>query len=94
MITPGEIDREIATLESQTPTYQIIGTLAALYTVRDHIRDSSPVRVETTTPFLTACNGEPACEVLAVMDELMSTLEVIMPRLYAGVMRRLSKPVQ
>lgn len=100
MIIIDEINGEIAKLEAQTQTYQTIERLAALYTVRDHNTiptmeitrtETSPVEVEATSPFLSLCAGEPVCDVLAVMDELMSTIQVMMPRLYDGVMRRLQK---
>ena len=98
MVIIDEINGEIARLESQTQTYQTIEKLAALYIVRDHNTipidkptpaETGPVRVEATSPFLSLCAGEPVCDVLALMDELMTTLQAIMPKLYDGVMRRL-----
>lgn len=98
MIILDEINGEIAKLEAQTQTYQTIERLAALYTVRDHntiptgqitTAETGPVQVEAKSPFLSLCAGNPVCEVMAIMDELMSTIEVLMPRLYDGVMRRL-----
>ena len=100
MILIDEINGEIARLEAQTQTYQTIEKLAALYTVRDHNTipttqatptETRSVQIEATSPFLSLCAGEPVCEVMAVMDELMSTLEVLMPKLYDGVMRRLQE---
>ena len=98
MIIIDEINGEIARLEAQTQTYQTIDKLAALYIVRDHNTiptdkptpaETGPVQVEATSPFLELCAGERTCDVLAVMDELMSTLQIIQPRLYDSVMRRL-----
>lgn len=91
MIDIDEINDEIAKLEAQTQTYQTIETLAALYVVRDHHSGSGTVRANGKTPFLTLCDGEPVCEVLSVMDELMSTLQVTQSRLYDAVMERLGK---
>ena len=98
MVIIDEINGEIAKLEAQTQTYQTIERLAALYIVRDHNTiptdritpaETGPVQVEASSPFLSLCQGEPVCDVLAVMDELMSTLQVIVPKLYDGVMNRL-----
>ena len=97
MILIDEINGEIARLESQVQTYQTVEKLAALYIVRDHntiptdkpTTETGPIQVEAKTPFLSLCAGEPVCDVLAVMDELMTTLQVLMPKLYDGVMRRL-----
>lgn len=95
-----EINGEIARLEAQTQTYQTVEKLAMLYIVRDHNTiptnqitpaETGPVQVEATSPFLSLCAGEPVCDVMAVMDDLMSTIQVLMPRLYDGVMRRLEK---
>ena len=100
MILIDEINGEIAKLEAQTQTYQTIERLAWLYIVRDHNTiptnqitktETGPVQVEASSPFLTLCNGEPICEVMAVMDELMSTIQVLVPKLYDGVMRRLQE---
>lgn len=99
MISIDEINAEIAKLEAQNQTYQTIEKLAALYTVRDHHviserpapAGTAPVKVEASSPFLSLCSGEPVCEIMAVMDELMDTLQVLMPRLYDSVMRKLQE---
>ena len=91
MIDIEDINNEIAKLEAQVQTYQTIEKLAALYTVRDHHAGAGTARLEAKTPFLAACNGEPVCEVLAVMDELMSTIQAMHPKLYDAVMDRLRK---
>lgn len=41
------------------------------------------------TPFSEKINGKSSDEVLELMDELMTTLQAINPRLYASVMRKL-----
>ena len=40
--------------------------------------------------FLRAMNGRNVHDVLPLLDELMTTLSVINPRLYAGVLRKLN----
>lgn len=41
--------------------------------------------------FSRAVDGKPLSEVWPVIDELMTTLQIINPRLYAGVLRQLEK---
>lgn len=43
------------------------------------------------TEFSKAIDGKPAADIWPIMDELMSTLYVLMPRLYNGVMRKLQQ---
>lgn len=45
--------------------------------------------IESDTEFAQAANGKDTETVLSLMDELMTTLQVINPRLYEGVMRKL-----
>ena len=49
----------------------------------------SPPRYDSGTEFSDAIAKMDTYDVLAVMDELMTTLNVVNPRLYAGVMRKL-----
>ena len=41
--------------------------------------------------FARLCNGKPLSEIMPVLDELMDTIQAIQPRLYAGVIRRLTE---
>ena len=79
--------------------------LAAYYTILDHITDDGidrmpPIQYSFASKpndvghigdsdFLIRIEGLEVEEVLQVMDELMTTLQVINPRLYEGVMRKL-----
>lgn len=79
--------------------------LAAYYTILDHTTGEEPdpmpaysfagPEIENTinyngdSEFLQLINGRDQSEVLPVMDELMSTLQVINPRLYNSVLRKL-----
>lgn len=47
------------------------------------------ISVDGDSEFFTAIDGRNANEVWAVMGELMETLQVINPRLYEGVMRKI-----
>lgn len=46
------------------------------------------VTYESDSDFSRAIQGMETNEVLAIMDELMSTLQAVNPRLYNGVMRK------
>lgn len=43
------------------------------------------------TAFMRAISGMDMKDLIPVIDELMTTLETVSPRIYAGVMRRLSE---
>ena len=97
MVNLDEINGEIAKLESQPSTYVTIERLAWLYVVRDHLT-VSPVNVPAVsgldiphgdTEFMCNCAGKTVNHVMEIMDELMSTLNIIQPRLYEAVMDRL-----
>lgn len=79
--------------------------LAAYYTILENIKKpeetitpklqysfaSKPndIRHIGDSDFLISIEGKNTEEILQVMDELMSTLQVINPRLYDGVMRKI-----
>ena len=88
MISIDEINGEIAKLEEQPTSYAIIERLSWLYTVRDHL---SPVgdMPEGDSDFMKACKGKAVCEIMDIVDELMTVLQAVQPRLYQAVMERL-----
>ena len=57
---------------------------------------AAPVPVDThitytsDTEFSRAINGREADEIWPIIDELMGTIQILMPRLYDGVMRKLN----
>ena len=95
------IDRDIAELKEKPMSYAVAEKLAWLYVIRDHCAGAEPgttracepvdTRIEYTsdTAFSRAITGREASEIWPIMDELMSTLKGIQPRLYQSVMRRL-----
>lgn len=100
MISLEQLDGEIAALEEKDPTHVIMQKLASLYTVRDHMvleRNNNPVTVAletvpamaTDTDFAKAVAGKDIKQIMGVIDELMTTLAVINPRLYNSVMGEL-----
>lgn len=101
MISIEQINGEISILEEAPPTHVIMQKLANLYTVRDHIViDDKPqvtAQVYHTIPewgsdsdFAKAIVGRDSAQILTVIDELMTTLMTINPRLYDSVMRGLA----
>lgn len=76
--------------------------LAAYYTILDHLDQidaptrsyygddhSDVVAVSGDSDFLRTVQGKDMASVLSVLDEAMTTLQIINPRLYDGIMRRL-----
>ena len=94
MISIEEVNGEIARLENQPATMVTIEKLASLYVVRDHLTLSPPA-MEGEIPqgeseLYCACAGRSISEVMGVMDELMSVLMIIQPRLYSAVLTKLT----
>jgi len=105
LIREADIVEAIAEMQGQkNPNAQTCIKLAAYYTILDHITDrpvaddkpmsyseALPERIEYEgeSEFADAVQGKDWNEVMSVIDELMSTLQVIHPRLYTGVMGRL-----
>ena len=94
MINIDEVNGEIARLEAQPTTMVTVEKLAALYVVRDHLTISPPVTGDSIpqgeSEYYCACAGHTICEVMGVMDDLMSALMVIQPRLYSAVLSKLN----
>lgn len=104
MITEKDLQEAIAECEGErNPNANTCMKLAAFYTIRRELfGDAEPVAYshaaapppstegyESGTEFGRAIREMDPVAVLGTMDELMSTLEVVQPRLYAGVMRKL-----
>ena len=101
MISIEQINGEIAALEAEKPTFQVMEKLASLYVVRDHIilgnHPAEPTasvtavmpQIDSDSEFAHAICGKKTADVLAVMDELMTVLCAVNHRLYDGVMRKI-----
>ena len=79
--------------------------LAAFYTIKQHMLGvSSPaqeysfapepspqtgIRYQSDTEFGQIVTGMQESEIMPIIDELMTTLQVVQPRLYAGVIRKI-----
>ena len=120
MITEQEIDAAIAEcIGKRNPDANTVRTLAALYTIKEHLYPAEPVgnserleraenalpnysfapapdqkpietiTIDSDTDFAQVIEGREQKEIWPVMDELMSILHDMIPRLYTDVMRRL-----
>ena len=101
MVTRKELLKAIADCEAGADNYQSCEKLATLYTILDHqyppdttqSRDSYPeafISSDRSSEFLNAIEGKPASEVWKVVDELMSTLYMVNPKLYDAVLRKVN----
>ena len=51
--------------------------------------DTGTIEYDSGTEFSNACKGRTQADIMPVIDELMTTLQVLYPRLYNGVMNKL-----
>lgn len=107
MINERELLAAIKQCEKDPVTFSSCEKLAVYYTIYDHLfgargydeRSSmsaygSNEKIVIPTPsseFLKAVEGKETQKVWAVLDELLSTIKIINPRLYDGVLRRLDE---
>lgn len=105
MITEHDLQEAIAECEGvKNPTSSTCMKLAAFYTIKDKLyptteepqysgysMSAGPVSYASGSEFGKIVARLEASEVIEVMDELMSTLKVISPKLYAGVINKLSE---
>ena len=104
MITQQDLQEAIAECQGQrNPDANTCIKLAAFYTIQREMFGSgeraftySPppqvehVDYESETEFARLIRGQDTSTVMSVMDELMTTLQAIHPRLYDSVIRELS----
>lgn len=64
-----------------------------LPTAEKSVEDPGRIKYESDTEFAKEVYGMKIDVFMSIMDELMSTLEMVHPRLYAGVMRKVKSPV-
>ena len=76
------IEAEIKDLEQREINYNNAEKLAWLYIVRDHLSTKPTAVYNSGTKFAAAIAGKNIADVLKVVDELMSTLEMLSPKLY------------
>lgn len=103
MITEKDLVEAIAECQGdRNPNANTCIKLAAYYTILNEMNKSAPeptysyaagpvddrIHFEGDTEFAKIINGRYPEEVLSVMDELMTALQVVNPRMYAGVLRK------
>ena len=81
------IEREISELEQQPINYGNAEKLAYLYIVRDHLHRDIPDISDSE--FMAAIQGKDISFIFGLIDELMTVLQAVNPRLYNGVMSKL-----
>ena len=105
MITEQDLLSAIAECQGQrNPNANTCIKLAAYYTILNNMQGKEPqeppvysfatepvrsVDYSSDTEFYSKIENKPAEEVYAIMDELMTALMVVNPRLYDSVMRKL-----
>lgn len=98
MLNLDEINEEIAALEANgETTYAVIQRLAPLYIVRNNLIGASAKSVDgetsdqTATPFMQVVSKCDISKVMVIIDELMSTIQFVNPKLYEAVMRKINE---
>lgn len=96
MITTKDLQEAIAECHGErNPNAQTCIKLAAYYTILDHLGEtqgySFAPRKESGSEFVRAAVSAGFDRTLEIMDDLMQALNVINPRLYSGVMRKLKE---
>lgn len=94
MISLDELNKTILDLETnRDTTYATCERLAWLYIVRDHInskQSKEPLDVSGTSEFLESVDGKSGEAVWSIMDELMSAVKTLHPRMYDSVLRKIN----
>ena len=82
--------------EEKNPNSHTCVKLAAYYTILNNIRNESgysnateQVRYDSGSDFSKAVAGLSIEELMPVLDELMDTIEVLIPKLYNATLRKL-----
>lgn len=107
MITEQDLQEAIAECEGQkNPNANTCIKLAAFYTIKQHMfPDEGPmysfaapeqarseiVQYDSGSEFSNLVNDMDVNDVMAVVDDLMDTLSVLNPKLYASVLRKLEQ---
>lgn len=103
MITEKDLREAIAECQGvRNPTASTCIKLAAYYTILDNISHDEPpevysgysgategINIDSESEFAGVVNGMRPDDVWDVIDELMSTVMVVNPRLYQAVIRKL-----
>lgn len=104
MITEKDLHEAIAECQGvRNPNASTCMKLASFYTILDHMTVPTPVQYSYDagpddkldyvgdSEFLQSVHGMNTSSVMMLMDELMSTIRIIHPRLYHGMMRKIKE---
>ena len=105
MITEKDLQEAIQECQGiKNPSVQTCIKLAAFYTIKEHMYGNIPedegysfrsderfIEYESDSEFGQLIPGRPAAEIWAIMDEAMEALQVLNPRLYANIIRRIGR---
>jgi hypothetical protein len=98
MLSKRELTEVISELEESPRSYQDCAKLATFYSLYDHlypeVMQGYSGQAETVSgygdsEFLRAIAGKDTAFAWGLMDELMSAIKVLNPRLYDSVLRKL-----
>ena len=104
MASCDDLREAIAEMQgTKNPNANTCIKLAAYYTILDHVTEQEPrysemssysagesaIEYQGDSDFAKAIRGRNPSDVWPVIDELMTTIQVIHPRLYTGVMAKL-----
>ena len=95
MLTLDIIEQEISNVITHGNNRADIEFLANLYICRAEMQGKDifnavyPAALESDTEFAKTIKGKSTGEVLAVMDELMTAVQVTNPRLYSSAIQKL-----
>ncbi len=103
MISQKELEKEIKERENAPPSMRIYSQLADLRTIYDMYygepqiyaingaTSADKVVKVSESEFMRALNGKNMFKSWELMDELMSTVKIVNPRLYNSVMRKIEE---
>ena len=104
MITEKELMDAIRECESEPITPNKVSKLADFYIIYEHLfgqpvdtaysyapQAEKVIYTDGGNEFLQAVNGKDTERVMAIIDELMEAVKILQPRMYDGVICRLSE---
>lgn len=84
-----EINEEIKGLESAETNWGNVQRLALLYTVRDHLPQTTGEVDVGTDEFTRACCGVNINSLINVLDEHMQVIHAVYPKEYSALIKKI-----
>jgi len=84
-----EINEEIRGLESAETNWGNVQRLALLYTVRDHLPQTTGEVDVGTDEFTRACCGVNINSLINVLDEHMQVIHAVYPKEYSALIKKI-----